>query len=210
MSRVLKLLSPVMLFGLTITGCTGNLLESKVEAPQVYVLRNTAAGAASTAWPVQLSIAISAVAPGLDTNRIAVLRNKNQLDYFYGARWGGTAPQVVQSFLVALLQSQQGYRNVVADPARVDADYILDVELRQFQAEYTGNSDSPVVQVELAATVFEVKSRNTVTTLHASASAPTKENRLSAVIAAFQLATQTASMDLSEQLGASFSKTLLK
>lgn len=192
---------------LVLSGCVGKILQSKVDEPQTYVLQSSDVGTAKVAFPVQLSIAVPNAAPGLDTNRIAVLRNSNQLDYFYGARWGGTAPQIVQSFLVALLQAQQGYKNVVAESTRLDADYILDIDLRQFQAEYADDDAAPVIHVALWATVFEVKSRKAVATLRADAAVPAKDNRLSAVVTAFQAALQQTSVSVSEQLAANMEKT---
>ncbi|MGD9842093.1 MAG: ABC-type transport auxiliary lipoprotein family protein [Steroidobacteraceae bacterium] len=203
------LLAP-LLATLLLSSCTSNIFESKVKAPQVYVLQNSDAGTANIAYPVQLSIALPTAAPGLNTNRIAVLRNHNQLDYYYGIRWGGTAPQVVQSFIVTLLQSQQGYKNVVAEPTRIDADYTVDINLNQFQAEYTNDEDAPTVHVTLTATLLEVKSRKLLATFHANANVSAKDNRLGEVVTAFQIATQAASINLSEQLESTLGEILVK
>ena len=190
----------MLLAAFALSGCVSKILESKVAEPQVYVLRATDAGTAQVAYPVQLRVALPTAAPGLDNNRIAVLRNGNQLDYFYGARWGGTSPQVVQSFLISLLQAQQGFKGIAGDSAHIDADYTLDIDLRQFQAEYASATEAPVVHVEFSASVFELKSRKSIASLRATASIPASDNRLGAVVAAFQTATQTASISLSEQL----------
>lgn len=200
-----RLIAP-LLTTLILTGCVGEILQSKVDEPQIYVLQAGDAGSAGVAYPVQLSVALPSAAPGLDTQRIAVLRNGNRLDYYYGARWGGTAPQVVQSFLISLLQGQQGYKNVVAESTRLDADYLIDIDLRRFQAEYVNGKDAPTIHVALWATVSEVKSRKSVATLQASADVAASDNRLGAVVAAFQSALQQAGISLSEQLAASFGK----
>ncbi|MGE0115725.1 MAG: ABC-type transport auxiliary lipoprotein family protein [Steroidobacteraceae bacterium] len=195
-----------LLATLALTGCVGEILQSKVDEPQTYVLQASDAGTAAVAYPIRLSVALPSATPGLDTQRIVVLRNGNRLDYYYGARWGGTAPQVVQSFLISLLQNQQGYKNVVAESARLDADYLIDIDLRHFQAEYVNGKDAPTIHVALWATVSEVKSRKSVAALQASASVAASDNRLGAVVTAFQSATQQASASLSEQLAASFAK----
>ena len=48
-----------------------------------------------------LSIGRPDFAPGLDTDRIAVLKGR-QLDYYRGARWGGRTVEVVQTLLVSI------------------------------------------------------------------------------------------------------------
>lgn len=186
-----------------VTGCVGKILQSKSDEPQTYVLQVNDVGTAKVAYPLQLDVALPKASPGLDTNRIAVLRNTNQLDYYFGARWGGTAPQVVQAFLVSLLQSQQGFKGVTAEGARVDAEYLLDVELKDFQATYASADAKPIVKVTLVGTLIQVKSRQAVAALNSTASVPANDNRLGAVVTAFQTATRQASLNLSEQLTAS-------
>ncbi|MGC3981423.1 MAG: ABC-type transport auxiliary lipoprotein family protein [Steroidobacteraceae bacterium] len=206
MSRLWLRTSLLGLTAIALTGCVGDILQSKVDEPQTYVLRVSDAGAAKVAYPLQLSIALPSAAPGLDTNRIAVLRNDNQLDYYFGARWGGTAPQVAQSFLISLLQNQQGFKSVVAESVRIDADYLLEVQLKDFQAEYTGNKTNPTAHVTLTGTLINIKTRKQVTSANASASVAAKDNRLSEVVTAFQSAMQQASLGLSEQVSAAVGK----
>ena len=194
-------LTGVLLLALLASACgTADLLQSKVAEPQVYVLKPADAGVAQVAFNYQLAVALPTALPGLDTDRIAVLRNGNHLDYFFGARWGGTAPEVTQAFIVALLQSQQGFRNVVAENARIDADYLLEVSIADFQAEYAGSAAAPVVHVTLVANLISIKQRRSLPAIRATASVNAKENQLGAVVSAFQSALQQTTTHLSEQL----------
>lgn len=193
-------LTGVLLLALLASACgTADLLQSKVAEPQVYVLKPADAGVAQVAFNYQLAVALPTALPGLDTDRIAVLRNGNHLDYFFGARWGGTAPEVTQAFIVALLQSQQGFRNVVAENARIDADYLLEVSIADFQTEYAG-SDAPVVHVTLVANLISIKQRKSLPAIRATASVNAKDNRLGAVVDAFQSALQQTTTHIGEQL----------
>lgn len=201
---LLALLIPVL------SSCTGNLLQSKVTPSQVYVLRNIETTTAKTSLPIQLSIALPTTAPGLDTNRIAVLRNRNQLDYFAAARWSGTPPQVLQAYLVDYLQSQHGYKSVIAETGQTDTDYLIKIDIREFQTEYSDSSTIPIIHVAWSTTVFNIKTRKAITTLQSTSRVPADENRLSAVINAFQLATQNACSTLSEQLATAFNQALAK
>ncbi|HEX2583767.1 MAG TPA: ABC-type transport auxiliary lipoprotein family protein [Steroidobacteraceae bacterium] len=193
-------LTGILLLALLASACgTSELLQSKVAEPQVYVLKPADAGVAQVAFNYQLAVALPTALPGLDTDRIAVLRNGNHLDYYFGARWGGTAPEVTQAFIVALLQSQQGFRNVVAENARIDADYLLEVSIADFQTEYAG-SDAPVVHVTVVANLISIKQRKSLPAIRATASVNAKDNRLGAVVDAFQSALQQTTTHLSEQL----------
>lgn len=195
-----------MLAALLLSGCVSEILESKVDEPQVYVLRTGNVSAATVAYPVQLGIALPAAAPGLDTNRIAVLRNSNLLDYYFGARWGGTAPQVVQAFLIDTLHAQQGFKSVAAEAARIDADYLLELQLKDFQAEYAGEDAAPVVRISLGGNLISIKTRKLVASVNSTATVTAVDNRLGAVVTAFQTAMQQVSTEVSTQLAAAAAK----
>lgn len=183
---------------LVITGCTGNLLRSKVDEPALYVLHATNVPTASVAYPVTLRVTQPNATPGLGSDRIAVLR-QHTLDYFAGARWPDTAAQVAQSYLVDYLHSTGGFKNVVSDRVAVDADYSVALELRDFQAEYTGTA-APVIHVTLSGALMDIKQRQTVTVLHATSSVTASDNRLDAVINAFDKAMQQTSSELAAQI----------
>src|SRR5688572_18980207 len=136
----------VVAIGAALSACGGSLLETDLPPNVLYVLEPAPAPTSQGAeLPVDLSIGRPDVSPGLDTNRIAVLKGR-QLDYYRAARWGGSTTEVVQTFLVESLEDQRLFRSVTAEQARVAGDYVLDVEVRDFQAEYTGDG-LPVVRV---------------------------------------------------------------
>ncbi len=196
----------MLLASVALTGCASNILESKVDEPQVYVLRTGNVGTATVAYPIQLGIALPAAAPGLDTNRIALLRNNNQLDYYFGARWGGTAPQVVQTFLIDTMQAQQGFKSIATESARIDAEYLLELQLKDFQAEYTGEDTPPVVKITLGGNLISIKTRKLVASVNSASSVTASDNRLGAVVTAFQTAMQQISAEISSQLAAAAAK----
>lgn len=190
----------LMCIGMSVSGCVDNILKSKVDEPSVYVLHTGTVATANVAYPVSLSVALPTATPGLDVNRIAVLKNHNQLDYFFGARWGGSAPQVMQSFLVSYLQAQQGLKSVNTDGLPVSSDYLLALELRDFQAEYASDTGAPTVRVTLSGSLIRISSRAAVTNLQASATVAAKDNRLSDVVTAFETAAEQASGEISAQM----------
>ncbi|MES1196605.1 MAG: hypothetical protein ABUL58_06645, partial [Steroidobacter sp.] len=92
--RLLAWRLPVLIAAALLGACgTGDILQSKVDEPQVYVLKPAKTGTAQVAFNFELAVSLPTAAPGLDTDHIAVLRDGNHLDYYHGARWGGTVPQ---------------------------------------------------------------------------------------------------------------------
>src|SRR5688572_22689532 len=101
-----------MLLAALLAGCGG--LRSKAAPDSIYIL-NAAAPAAGTAVPGVLLVPRPTVQPGLDTERIALVRNDNELDYYAASRWGAPLPQVLGAFAV---QSLTGSFATVAGPER--------------------------------------------------------------------------------------------
>ncbi len=174
-----------------LAGCTGSLLDSEAPAAEIYVLAPAPAANNSTGGgTLDVVVAEPSAAPGLLTERIAVLHPDRRLEYYARARWGSTAARVMQSVVVGSLQNQFTFRSVTAAPAGTAANYIIDFELRDFQAEYAGKDAIPQVRVTVVANVIRVADRRLVKVVPANATVRATENRLAAVIAAFESAAQ--------------------
>ena len=150
--------------------------------------------------PVDLSIGRPDVAPGLDTNRIAVLDGR-RLDYYRAARWGGSTTEVIQTFLVDSLEDQRLFRSVTAEQARVAGDYVLDIEVRDFQAE-TADGVAPTVRVKMIGRLIRVVDRELAATVSAEARNTASEDRMYAVAAAFEDAAQQVAIELARKTAA--------
>lgn len=192
-----------MAASLGLTAC-GSLFESDLPASTRYVMATpppaTSAGA-SAAAQIDLAIGRPDVAPGLDTERIAVLRG-HELDYYRGALWRGTVLDTVQSYLVTTLHEQKLFRSVAPEQARVGGEYMLDIEVQDFQAEYASGSSIPVAHVSLTGRIIRIRDRRLVETISATATKQASENRLTAVAAAFEAAMQQVSLDLANRTAA--------
>ena len=147
-----------------------------------------------------LSIARPDFAPGLDTDRIAVLKGR-QLDYYRGARWGGRAVEIVQTMLVSSLNDQQLFRSVTAEQSRVSGDYMLDVEVRHFEANYA-KGELPDAHVMFIGRLIRIVDRKLVETVSSRSRIAATADRMSAVVQAFEAATQKVALDLAQQTAA--------
>lgn len=187
--------------GLSLAGCsTGSLFDSDTPVPQSYVLAPAAAASGDpTPAPVDVSISRPDLAPGLDSDRIAVLKER-ELDYYRGVRWGSRALELIQTLVVDSLEDQRLFRSVTAEQTRVAGDYVLDLQVRDFQAEYTDAADVPTMHVAFIGRVIRVIDRKLVATVSADAKIPAKEDRLPEVLVAFERASHEAIVNMGKQV----------
>jgi cholesterol transport system auxiliary component len=184
---------------LACAACTGSLLETDLPVPARYVIAAApAAQSTVAATQANLSIGVPSFAPGLDTERIAVLKGR-ELDYYRAARWGGKASDLVQAFIVDSLEEQKLFRSVTTEQARVASDYVLDIAVRDFQSEYAGAGRSPTVHVTITGRLIRIVDRQLVGTFVGAATQATNDDRLSAVVAAFEAAAQKVAVDLAQK-----------
>jgi|HigsolmetaAR201D_1030396.scaffolds.fasta_scaffold01051_3 cholesterol transport system auxiliary component len=205
LARRAALAVTVVVASLQLAACsTASLLDSEIPVPTNYVIAPLppATSAVSTAAShVDLAIGRPDVAPGLDTQRIAVLRGR-ELDYYRRVQWGGTTTELVQSFLVNSLQDQHLFRSVTAEQARVAGPYILDTEVRDFQAEYVSGRSAPRVRVTIVGRLVRVADRKLVATIPATAVHDCDDNRMSVVAAAFESAAHEVAQKLAQETAA--------
>ena len=202
------------LLGLLLGGCAGSLLQSDTEAPDTFRLgvatATDAATASTTPAPSALAIAVARprAAAAIDTDRIAVHSAGNRFDYYSAARWAESAPQMLQQNLVAALAATAQFGGgVMTAPARVPAELLLDVELRRFEAVTAGADAAspgavPVVHVQVQASLIDSRRAARITSFVSEASVPASGNRLSAVVAAFDLANAQVVSDITARVQA--------
>lgn len=184
---------------LSCAACSSSLFDSDLPVPSSYVLASAPAGSVGGApkTAVDLSIGRPDFAPGLDTDRIAVLKGR-QLDYYRGVRWGGRSVEIVQSMLVSSLNDQQLFRSVTAEQARVANDYMLDIEVRNFEVDHA-NGPLPEAHVMIIGRLIRVFDRKLVTTVSSDARVASREERMTAVAAAFESAAHKVALELARQ-----------
>lgn len=184
-----------------LSGC-GSLLETDLPASASYVLAPApAAPGTASRSAADLSIGRPDLAPGLDSERIAVLKGR-QLDYYRAAQWGGRAAEVVQTLLVDSFEDQRIFRSVTSEQARIASDYVLDVSVRDFQAEYAGDNQAPTAHVTILGRLVRVVDRQLVDTFAAQAQSKASDNRMNAVAAAFETAAHKVVLDLAQKTAA--------
>ena len=214
-------------------GCTGSLFQSKVPPPTIYLLGAGAASAGSGAppaapatagaatagvatpdvatrvpIPVDLAVLRLSVRPGLESDRIAALYPDRRLDYFADARWSGPLGEVLQDVAVQTFHNRAALRNVSSEASVFASAYWLEIEVMDFQAEYTAGTNVPTAHVQLLARLGTSADRRLLGQFTANAQQPAAENRLSAIVGAYAEATDTALAKIVADVGATLAQTL--
>jgi cholesterol transport system auxiliary component len=134
--------------------------------------------------------------PGLDSDRIALLRSEQRFDFFSASRWAAPAPDVVESVIVDHLRGTGMFTAVFDDSTPYLPHYNLRCGLSRFEADYTVGGGTPTVQVTLDCTFGRHRDRTLLGNFKASGSVRAGDDRLGAVVAAFESATAAAISEL--------------
>jgi cholesterol transport system auxiliary component len=173
--------------------CTGSFFKSSAPPTSTYMLSVTAeVEAGAVAIPADLTVLMPRVRTGLDNDRIAALYPDRRLDYYAAARWSGPLDEVVQD--LALQAFHGRFRNVGTDSSAFNGGYWLEIEVVDFQADYTGSAPGagPTAHVRLRARVGNGGDRRVIGEVEADARQAAADNRLGAVVAAYEVAAQRA------------------
>jgi cholesterol transport system auxiliary component len=172
---------------LTLAAC-GSLLPSQGPAPDLYTLSPATRFAEDlkrASW--QLMIEEPTAVGGVDSNRIAVQPTPNEVRYFGEVRWVERAPRMVQGLLVESFERSRAVAGVERYTVTLKADYLLKVEIRDFQAELFGEQ-APTVHVRLTAKLLRVGKQDILWTRDFEARAAAGNVTASNVVAAFDAA----------------------
>ena len=179
-------------------GCSGGF-HSSAPPVQAYVLHAPPAAAApeASAAPVvpahaSLRIARPASAPGLDSDHIAILERDRRFGFYAGSRWAAPLPEVVESLAVQLFRDSGRFRTVEDSRGSFPADYLLQITIRRFEADYSEQPGAPIIHVTLDCLLGRQTSRELVATFVAESSQSVAANRLSTVVAGFEQAADAA------------------
>jgi cholesterol transport system auxiliary component len=180
-----------------LTACAGSLFKNKTAPPTMYVLSATPKSATADpadapAAPVDLAVLKLRVRAGLDTDRIAALYPDRHMDYFADVRWSGPLDEVLQDVAVQEFHLNPGLRNVSADASVFASSYWLEIEVADFQAEYSAIGVAPTVHVHFLARVGNSADRHVLGRFEPDIRVVAADNRMTAIVDAYNRAADTA------------------
>lgn len=174
-----------LLAGGLLTGC-GIVPEVNTPLNLYSVSPKVAQVANPPALDWQLVVAEPKAGADLATNRIALTRAANRIEYFAEGVWSDAAPALVQSKLIEAFEDVVPQLAVGRDSAGLKPDYILQSELRDFQAAYSGSSGEAVIRI--TAKLVKMPERKIVKSISAEARQPSAGGGLPGIVAAFEAA----------------------
>lgn len=184
----LRLAAALAVWGGLLAGCGG--LRSDAPADRIYILRTAVTAGVRPTVQAVLVVPRPAVQPGLDTERIALTRPGNELDYFASSRWGESLPKVLGAFAVESMAS--AFATVVgAERGGVAADFELLLTARHFEAQY-GGGGVPVARVSFECVLVTGAPRRVLNRCDADVTEPAAANRMADIITALERAAQQA------------------
>jgi ABC-type uncharacterized transport system auxiliary subunit len=178
---------------LALAGCAGGF-HSSARPEQVYFLRAKSAApeSAPTAKPaLTLRVVRPAAGPGLESSHIVLLEPDRRMSFYMASRWAAPLPDLVEELAVETLRSSAAWAVVQASESGFPADYLLQIRIRSFGADYT-NSAAPDVRVAFDCTIGRRSGREIIATFSAEGSSRAAANKLGDVVTAFEEATNTA------------------
>jgi cholesterol transport system auxiliary component len=146
---------------LTLAGCSG--LFGGGEPAHLYRLTPK-----STYPPnlphrsVQLLINEPLAPAGLDKSRIALSRSPVSIDYFADSEWTDRAPLLVQTAILQSFENSKAITAIDRESVGLRADFILDPEIRHFEAVYDSANGPPEIWVAINVRLVNPSSRDVV------------------------------------------------
>jgi cholesterol transport system auxiliary component len=132
----------------------------------------------------------------LDTDRLAISRTADTADYYADAVWQDQLPSIVQEALVDAFETSGRIENVVRDSEGVRSDYVLKVDVDQFEARYDAPDGPPTAVVAIEAMLVDRQGRNLLARYTAKKEAPAGQNSISAAVQAEDNALAAALADI--------------
>ena len=172
---------------LLLSACGGNMLGlGPPEAGTLYPVRPTfpAGSGEKVGWA--LAILRPDVAPGLDSERIALSQPDGSMDFYAKAVFADRVPVLVQQALMDGFEASGRIDAVAPEQAALHADYNLVTEIKDFSAHYAQADGVPRVTVSLTAKLTTAHGRAIVASFSSNQTSNAAANSAGAVAQALQ------------------------
>ena len=200
------------LLGVTLAACAGSLFKNKAAPPTMYMLGATHStpavdppggsppGGEPTSNVVLSDLAVlrPRVRAGLNTDRIAALYPDRHLDYYADVRWSGPLDEVLQDLAVQQFHANPALSNSAAEASVFSSPYWLEIDVTDFQAEYTTAGGAPTVHVHLQARLGNSGDRQVLRRLEPDVRETAADNRMSAIVDAYNRAADEALSEIGD------------
>jgi cholesterol transport system auxiliary component len=175
--------APALATGLLCLSLLGCALAGGSRAPSTYdlIAPRSFAGSAKTA-NYQLMIYEPTANSALDTSRLMVRPQADQVSYYKGVAWSDRLPRLVQTRMIETFQNSGAVKSVSPSSGQ----YALQTELRAFNIDVT--SGRAAAEIDIFAKLINTSSGRVVATKGFSARVPAKTDAPGDAIAALNQA----------------------
>ncbi len=177
------------LLALTVSGCSAQSFLNKIETPpNLYRLTPKSTfgdDLRHVNW--QLVVDIPVAPAGINTQRIALMRNAVQVEYYANANWTDRAPLMLQGLMVESFENSNMITSVGRQSVGLRSDFVLLVEMREFQMEYY-NGGAPNAHVRINCKLVEMPNRLIVANESFEATEPAAADTILDIIDAMDIA----------------------
>ncbi|MCC6946220.1 MAG: membrane integrity-associated transporter subunit PqiC [Bradyrhizobiaceae bacterium] len=145
-----------LLLALALAGCGGgggDLQTFELMAPREYNTARQARGSLVVALPTALR--------AIDSERVIVQPTPGEVNYLAGARWSDRVPRLVQARIIEAFENSKRIRAISREGEKLQADYKLDTEVREFGLQIT---PSPQAFVEISVRLVNARNGRVVAT----------------------------------------------
>jgi cholesterol transport system auxiliary component len=148
------------LAALLLAGC--QLIQAAEEPTDLYQVSPKSAfdpGMPSVRW--QLAVEVPAAAANLNTGRIAIAQSPTSFDYYAKTAWTDRAPAMVQTRIIDSFENSHKIVAVARESIGLRANYVLQPDLRNFEAMYFYGG-APIAHVRIVAKLVQMPDRQII------------------------------------------------
>jgi cholesterol transport system auxiliary component len=167
-------------------GCT--LYDAATEPTELYTVTPKSTfdpGLPAVYW--QLSVEVPAAGANLNTGRIALAMSPTSTDYYTKVAWTDRAPVMVQTRIIDSFENTRKIIAVSRETIALRADYLLQPDLRNFEAMFF-YGQPPIVRVRLIAKLVRLPERQIIGVASFERCVRARSDKVSQVVEAFDQA----------------------
>ncbi|MBS29007.1 MAG: hypothetical protein CL566_08825 [Alphaproteobacteria bacterium] len=121
---------------------------------------------------------------GLNTTRLPLHRRAMELEYYARANWTDRAPAMVHTLVLESFENSGRIIAVGRESLGLRSDFVLKLDLREFQTEYTRDGQ-PDAHVQINAKLVQMPQRTIIGSRRFTARVSAKADNLEEIVAAF-------------------------
>jgi len=171
---------------LALSGC-GNIIGPAGDM-QIYILKPETAKTPGPSVNWRLAVVRPEATQTLDTNRISISRTPTTMDYYAGAVWGDRLTELVQDLTVQAFEASGRIASVAEDKTGATHDYLLAMDIRNFEARYDTPDGAPLCVVRIHLKLVTQLKQAILGDFETSHEAQASANTIDAAVLAFDQA----------------------